>query len=211
MHFAVLGSVLLMGFLGSMHCGVMCGPLSCNFKNTKQFVSYHLGRLVSYSIIGFVLFTGSQFLLDNDSRQFKMVISLVFSGFFILFGLIQLNQIKWVKGRFSFFKLQFYLLKKNKKLIDRFPLVLGLLTGLFPCSWLYSFLFFSSQLRGASEVLLTVFIFWLSSLPAFMVFTGLLQGLIKKSPFSYQKIAGSMLIAAGLFSVVGHWVELFSP
>lgn len=208
MQYAIFSSVLLMGFLGSMHCGVMCGPLSCNLKNKNQFLSYHLGRLVSYISIAALLFLGSQYLLNTESRKLKLVISILFTLFFVIFGLIQLNFIRWPEGRFNFYKIQFFLLQKSKNLIDKFPVVLGLLTGLFPCSWLYSFFFFSTQLPKLTDAVIAIMLFWLSSLPAFLVVTSLLRELIRKSPYTYQKISGVILIIAGIFSVMSHWADI---
>jgi sulfite exporter TauE/SafE len=100
---------------------------------------------------------------------------------------------------------------KNKLLIDKFPVLLGLLTGLFPCGWLYSFVILASQMTTLTESVLVIFIFWLTSLPAFLVFTGFIAQLIRKSPVSYQRISAIVLIAAGLFSILGHWAEYLKP
>lgn len=208
MNWVLLGSVLLMGFLGSWHCGVMCGPLSCNFRKQKDFFSYHLGRLVSYVIIGSLLFYGSHFFLNSESRTLKVGSSLFFGVVFILFGLSQLNFIKSKQVQLKYFKFQFKIIEKNKDIAKRFPIVLGLLTGLFPCMWLYSFLILSSQVKSIDQSLLIIFLFWLSSLPAFVLVASFMQGLIRSAPLPHQKISAIVLILAGLFSVVGQWAEI---
>ena len=197
-----------MGFLGSWHCGVMCGPLSCNFSAKKQFLSYHIGRLISYLILGALLFLGTHFFIDSDSRPIKLLASLLFGGVFIFYGLTQLNILRKRPFLFKFYKMQFTLLEKNRALVNRFPLALGLLTGLFPCGWLYTFLMLSSQMKSIYESILIIMIFWASSLPAFLVFTGFMKALISGSPLRYQTISGYVLIVSGVLSILGHWAFL---
>lgn len=208
MQLALIGSTFIMGLLGSWHCGVMCGPLSCNFRKKEEFLTYHFGRLCSYLILAGVLFFGTQFFVNVESRFLKLLVSILFGVMFVYFGLIQLNVFKNNKFNFKYYKLQFKLLSKSKKWTNKFPVILGLLTGLFPCGWLYSFLLLSAQMKSLPQSLLLVFIFWLTSLPAFFVFTGFMQNLIKNSPVRYQTLSGLVLIAAGVLSILGHWAEL---
>lgn len=208
MHLAVMTSVLLVGFLGSWHCGVMCGPLSCNFRKKEDFLSYHVGRLISYLAVGGLLFVGAHFFIDADSRPIKIVTSILFGVIFILFGLNQLHFFKNQAFLFRYAKFQFKIVDHFKDISKKFPVVLGLLTGLFPCTWLYSFLFFSTQMKTLPEALTVIFLFWLTALPAFLVVTGFMQSLVKASPLSYQRLSGFILIFAGVFSIFGHWADI---
>lgn len=201
-------SALVLGFLGSWHCGVMCGPLCSNFKTRKDFYLYQSGRLLSYLLIGLILFFGTQYFLSVDSRPLKLVISILFGLLFLTFGLAQLQMIKYEIISKNWIKWQFKLMSKNRKYILKFPVLLGLFTGLFPCGWLYSFLLLSSQMKSLSASLFLILIFWLTALPAFAAMNGFMQKLIKSSPLSYQKISALILIIAGLFSIFGHWAEI---
>ncbi|MES2800976.1 MAG: sulfite exporter TauE/SafE family protein [Bdellovibrionota bacterium] len=201
-------SALVMGFLGSWHCGVMCGPLCCNFKTKKDFYFYQLGRLASYLVVGTVLFFGTHYFLTVDSRPLKLVASVFFGVLFITFGLAQINILKNDKLAKVWAKLQLALMRKYRKQIQKFPILLGLFTGFFPCGWLYSFLLLSTQMKSLSASLLVILIFWLTALPAFALLNGFMQKLIKSSPLSYQKISACILIIAGLFSILGHWSEI---
>lgn len=206
MQLALMGSFLIMGFMGSWHCAAMCGPLCGNFKNQNDFILYQLGRLLSYLIIGSILFYGTHYLLNVESRPLKLVITIIYGVIFILFGLTQLTLIKGNTVQFKYSLLQFKLVQKNRDLVKRFPAFLGLLTGLFPCAWLYSFLFLSTRMDTISHALFVIFIFWFTALPAFIAFTGFMQSLIKYSPISHQKISGIVLILAGILAIIGHWL-----
>lgn len=208
MDLALLGSVLILGFLGSWHCGVMCGPISCNFKSKPNFASYHIGRLISYLVLAGLLFMGQKYFVNVDSRPIKILASFSFAFLFIYFGLKQMSFFKTNALDFKFYKLQFKILAKNRDLSLKYPTILGLLTGLFPCMWLYSFLILASRMRSLSMVVLVVVFFWMTSLPAFFAVTTFTSALIKAAPISHQKISGFILMIAGLFSILGLWSEI---
>ncbi len=208
MTLAIITSALVMAFLGSWHCGVMCGPLSCNFKKSNDFVSYHLGRLISYLIVGSVLYSGTHYFLNAESRILKLVCSVIFGLLFILFGLRQLGLFKTKQIDFKIYKFHIRFLSNFKVLSLKFPIFLGFLTGLFPCAWLYSFLLLSTQMRSWLGAMLLIFIFWVAALPAFLVATRFMQRLIAASPSAYQKISAIVLILAGILSILGHWADV---
>lgn len=213
MEYGLLMSALIMGFIGSWHCGVMCGPLVCNFNKASQFFTYHIGRLISYLFLGSLLFFGFKYFTQIDSRPVRLAISLILGIVLILFGLHQLSLISNTqierKATSILVRGQFWLLRKTKSVSQKFPVILGLMTGFFPCSWLYSFLLLSSQMKTWSMSAGIIFVFWLTSLPAFVVFTGFMQSLIKRSPTQYQKISGIILIISGIFSILGHWSHIW--
>jgi len=58
----MLLSALILGFMGSLHCVGMCGPIAFmlpvdrknNVKKAFQISLYHTGRLMAYGLIGLV-------------------------------------------------------------------------------------------------------------------------------------------------------------
>jgi uncharacterized protein len=53
-------SALVAGVTGSLHCALMCGPLACatlpqREGRARAAVSWHLGRIVAYTLVGFAL------------------------------------------------------------------------------------------------------------------------------------------------------------
>ena len=59
----MLFSAIIFGLLGSFHCIGMCGPIAFmlpvdrtnNTKRILQVSFYHIGRLVTYGILGLLL------------------------------------------------------------------------------------------------------------------------------------------------------------
>lgn len=198
-------STLLMGFAGSFHCGLMCGPISCSIKNRKLIWSYHLGRLISYLTIASLLHLGFRYLINLESRLLKMSVAVFFLITFILFSIVQAG---WVHRS----DLQRTYLKAfwaSRSWFLKSPFLLGLMTGLFPCGWLHTFVFFSSQMPTLTGSLSLILIFWFSSLPILLTVNHTFQAVLRQAPASYQRIAGLVLIFAGFLSLAGHWLERF--
>lgn len=59
--YAGAASALVAGVTGSLHCALMCGPLACaglpaaGAERRRAAVGWHLGRVVAYSFVGFLL------------------------------------------------------------------------------------------------------------------------------------------------------------
>src|SRR5690606_24956009 len=86
-----------MGFFGSIHCAVMCGPLliavqgnqGVSWRQTCNKILYQLGRILTYGAIGFVLgMIGSLAVIQGGQQVLSIVPRLVLLalGFFYLRG-----------------------------------------------------------------------------------------------------------------------------
>jgi len=118
----ILLSLLSMGFFGGFtHCISMCGPLvvsqiSYNLTSTKledfhgfyklkkfALMSYHLGRITTYSLLGFL--TALIRIKFDDNNNFKF-----FSAFLIFIAIIFFISmfLKQNQNLFIFKKIKFY-------------------------------------------------------------------------------------------------------
>lgn len=79
-------SAIIVGFLGSFHCIGMCGPIAfmlpIDRKNTTkgffQIVSYHAGRLSTYSLIGLLFgFLGKGFYFFGFQQQLSIIVGVL--------------------------------------------------------------------------------------------------------------------------------------
>ncbi|MDT8347999.1 MAG: sulfite exporter TauE/SafE family protein, partial [Flavobacteriaceae bacterium] len=79
----MLYPAFLLGFLGSLHCLGMCGPIALLFPaggNTKlvrtlNILFYHSGRIITYALIGFLAGLIGQSLSLFISQQFISLLS----------------------------------------------------------------------------------------------------------------------------------------
>ncbi|WP_224487945.1 sulfite exporter TauE/SafE family protein [Robertkochia flava] len=144
-------SGLILGFLGSLHCAGMCGPIAFvlpldrkdPLKRFIQLMGYHLGRISSYALIGlfFGLLGRGLFISGMQQR-----LSLVLGVLMIVAALVP------VFSTFRGGKLltPFYMAVSRVKgalgerLKDRSPktlYTLGVLNGFLPCGLVYMALF----------------------------------------------------------------------
>lgn len=139
-------SAFFFGLLGSFHCIGMCGPIAFMLpvdrknksKKALQVFIYHFGRLLAYSIIGFIFgILGRNFVLFGYQQQLSIIIGLIM----ILAVLIPLK-----KESTNFILKPYYLfvskLKSKlgktfkKRSIDAF-FTIGILNGFLPCGLIY--------------------------------------------------------------------------
>ncbi|MHC4140188.1 MAG: sulfite exporter TauE/SafE family protein, partial [Planctomycetota bacterium] len=165
-------AIIAASIIGSIHCVGMCGALAmtAGAQSRKGLVYYHLGRLLGYFSVGALAgFLGSEFI--NSEMKYISLVSTVFLS--VSFLVIGFNIIK--KGQLhikqpAFLKL-FYqnrvgriLESKTSHSVSSF--LIGLLSPLLPCGWLYGFILIAVATNNPlwGGILLTSF--WIGTLPA---------------------------------------------
>ncbi len=209
----MLLSALALGFLGSLHCLGMCGPIAfllpldreSKAKKIAQLFIYHAGRLLAYGIIG-VLFGFLGKGLSIFGMQQKLSI-----GVGIMMILLVVIPSKYF-NKYSLSKPIYAVLGKvksklgaelKKKTPDAF-LTIGFLNGFLPCGLVYMALLgavaFGNQLQGGLYMIL----FGAGTIPlmSMVVFSkGLFSNPIKKK--IKKMIPIFVLLVGALFIVRG--------
>jgi len=207
-------SGLVLGFLGSLHCLGMCGPIAfmlpldreSKAKKLFQLGIYHAGRALSYGVLGLLFgFIGKGLYLFG----FQQKLSIVMGAVMILLVLIPATYLK----RFSMAKPVYRLISKVKSglgqaLKKRTPdtfLTIGFLNGFLPCGLVYMALIGAVALGSPIEGALYMALFGLGTIPlmtAAVFFGSLLKGqtkgLIKKAIPVFVVLIGMLFIVRGL-------------
>lgn len=181
---------LMMGFFGSLHCAVMCGPIVLGLPLKKQgwyavlqIAIYQLGRVSVYTLMGLLIgLLGSTIALFTRQE----VLSLVIGGFLIVFALMQLS------GKYLslFQKSQTWLLKPISKIMGKvyklpfWGFYAGILNGLIPCGMVYLALATSLNTESAQSGALFMFLFGLGTSPM-MIFISL-SGIYLRKYFRFN-------------------------
>ncbi|GAA4291786.1 sulfite exporter TauE/SafE family protein [Aestuariibaculum suncheonense] len=170
----MLWSAIIFGILGSFHCVGMCGPIafmlpvdrSHSVKKVAQISSYHIGRLLAYSIIGLLFgLIGKSFYLFGVQQQLSIAIGILM----ILIILIPTR----IFNRYNASQPIYMLISKvksalgkalKKKTADTF-LTIGFLNGFLPCGLVYMAVFAAITMPSALQSSLYMTLFGLGTMP----------------------------------------------
>ncbi len=134
----------LLGFIGSLHCAVMCGPImlslplqKTNFLSSAiQLLSYQFGRVLIYTLLGFAMG-----LIGNSISVFasQETLSFIVGSLLIIFTVLHFT------GKYAnaLSRLQAAMVNPISKLMGKlyglpfWGLFAGMLNGLIPCGMVY--------------------------------------------------------------------------
>jgi sulfite exporter TauE/SafE len=170
----MLWSALIFGLLGSFHCVGMCGPIafmlpvdrSNSITKVTQIFTYHLGRLLAYSIIGLAFgLVGKSLNIFGVQQQLSIFIGVLM----IIVVLIPVQTF----NKYNFSKPMYKVISKvksalgsalKKKTSDTF-LTIGFLNGFLPCGLVYMAIFASMAMQNAFQGSLYMALFGLGTIP----------------------------------------------
>ena len=165
---------LIFGVLGSFHCVGMCGPIAFVLpvdrnnpvKRILQLLSYHTGRLFTYSSIGLLFgFLGSRITLFGIQQYISIGIGVLM----ILAILLPAKRFANYNGTAFIYKWVGKLKSalgaelKRKSLDSLFTI--GFLNGLLPCGLVYMAVFGSLAAENAWQGALYMAFFGLGTIP----------------------------------------------
>jgi len=211
MTWALFLAAFSMGLFGSPHCLGMCGGIVTAFGLSMQHVSdskkngliltYHLGRLISYSLLGLIASVVGvaifQSIMSNSAPRIVLGAVLVLIGLAML-GLPLFNQLEKVGMRFW---QSLAPIRKKVFPIDNFgkALFAGLLWGFLPCGLVYGALMMAIAGNNIATGAALMFVFGLGTMPMLIATqktVGILQSSIKN--FRLRQINGVIMMLSGL-------------
>ena len=211
MTWALFLAAFSMGLFGSPHCLGMCGGIVTAFGLSMQHVSdskkngliltYHLGRLISYSLLGLIASLVGvaifQSIMSNSAPRIVLGAVLVLIGLAML-GLPLFNQLEKVGMRFW---QSLAPIRKKVFPIDSFgkALFAGLLWGFLPCGLVYGAPMMAIAGNNITTGAALMFVFGLGTMPMLIATqktVGMLQSNIKH--FRLRQINGVIMLLSGL-------------
>ena len=166
-------SAIIFGLLGSFHCIGMCGPIAFMLpvdrnkpvKKFFQILSYHFGRLLTYSLIGLLFgLLGKGFYFFGFQQQLSimvgvsMILVILFPKLFLKISFS--NRISKV-----ILKIKNNLGNELKKKGNDTFFTIGFLNGFLPCGLVYMAIFGALATSNAYEGSLYMFLFGLGTIP----------------------------------------------
>lgn len=210
----MLISAFLLGLLGSFHCVGMCGPIAFmlpvdrnnTYKKVTQISLYHIGRLLSYSIMGLVFgLIGKGLNLFGFQQQLSIIIGVIMI-IVILIPYKTFNKYNVSKPIYKVIsKVKSALGSALKKKTSDTFLTIGFLNGFLPCGLVYMAVFGAIAGGNAAEGSLYMAFFGLGTIPLMttaIYFSNFLKGAmrqkIQKAIPVFVVLIGVLFILRGL-------------
>lgn len=206
----LLGSALLLGLSGAGHCLGMCGGIASALSlggggGTAVTVSYHLGRVTSYTLLGGALGLAVGAV---DIAQWTIALRYLAGCLLIAMGLYMAD---WWRGMMALERIGARLWQPVQRLSRRWlpvhhwpqAFAVGLTWGFMPCGLIYSALAWSATAaQGPIQSGALMLLFGLGTLPA-MLGASLGAGRLRRylAAKSFRMIVALCLIAAGAWAL----------
>lgn len=215
----LIAAVFVASLLGSLHCAGMCGPLvafvlgdaqrQTTAERTVLHIAYHGGRLVAYSLAGALCgLIGAAVDLGAARWGLSQAAALLAGLMMIVVGLLSIARcaglrfLHWAAPS----SLRWLIAAGQRAALTLRPLpralVIGLLTALLPCGWLYLFAVVAagtgSPLRGAAVMAA----FWLGSVPILVALGVSVQALAGTLGRRLPLVAAVVILLLGVSTLV---------
>ena len=204
------GMLFLIGILTSVHCIAMCGGINLSqcipksagnedsrFGAFRSAVLYNLGRVISYTGIGFLLGLVGMLVGETTgagiSPFFQGILKMIAGVFMVIMGINMLGIFPWMR-RFQLQLPRFLVRNVNrKKAASSQPFVIGLLNGLMPCGPLQSMQIVALASANPFAGALSMLAFSLGTVPL-MLGLGSFVAMLGKRFSSKVMEAGAVLV-----------------
>lgn len=205
--------IFLIGLLASFHCVGMCGGIVmayttryCSSKgNKKSFswphLSYNLGRLLSYTLVGMLLGGIGSFFAVND--LFIGLITLIAGLFMIAVGLSLITKHSILEKITGILPSSFARMFSNQLHTSRprAPFVIGFLTGFMPCGPLQAMQIYSLASGSAINGGLSMAAYALGTVPLMFGFGNIISLFSQSRLRQVIKFSGIIVIILGLLTI----------
>ncbi|MGA9211939.1 sulfite exporter TauE/SafE family protein [Kaistella sp.] len=213
MEITLIISALGLGFASGFHCIGMCGPIALSMGLTKkqatnyylQNLTYQLGRIVTYALLGAILgIVGKGF----EMAGFQQYLTIAVGVLLILMAIFSFGG-KDFASKISFlskflFKIKMNLGKLLQKADYRSRFSTGILNGFLPCGMVYMALTASLASGGIWQGATFMALFGLGTLP--FMFAIVLLGNLMTAAFRIKIlkfVPVMMIVLGGLFILRG--------
>jgi hypothetical protein len=209
--FGALGTLFVASLLGSAHCAGMCGGfVAFGAASGASAPSYHLGRLITYLLLGALAGAAGAGVDWAGSWAGVPRLAAVLAGAaMIVWGAMALGRsfgLRIAAGPTgSPFKRLLFRIHRD---LGRTPpllrgAILGLSTTLLPCGWLYAFAVTAAGTGSALWGAATMGVFWLGTVPILVALGFGVQRAAGPLRAHLPRIGAVAVMAIGLVTLAG--------
>lgn len=209
MNLALLAGIVATSAVGSIHCVAMCGPLAGlhgGARSLRLAAMHSVGRLTTYALLGATAgLLGGALDLAGKLGNVQRIATLLAGSFVLAWGIYLLVRGRSVSAKAGSTKFGAALVQIRHKPPQLRAWLMGTLTGLLPCGWLWAFVVTAG---GSGSALFGAFImiaFWLGTVPAMVGLLGFAGPLFARIRARIPAITAVALIAVGLGTLAMRW------
>jgi len=215
---ALAGTVLASSVLGSAHCAGMCGGLALaasgpmgakDGSRTMRQAGYHVGRLVSYAVVGAIAGLVGAAVDDAGTLVGVQRVAAIVAGSMIaLMGVIAIARAVGLRVPAASVPMPMVRMAQRVHAATiRLPpnargLPLGLATPLLPCGWLYAFAAIAAASASLVLGVMVMAAFWLGTVPAVVIASNGARIAFARLGRAAPIVAGIAMIAVGLHAAL---------
>jgi len=215
---ALAGTVLASSVLGSAHCAGMCGGLALaasgpmgakDGSRTMRQAGYHVGRLVSYAVVGAIAGLVGAAVDDAGTLVGVQRVAAIVAGSMIaLMGVIAIARAVGLRVPAASVPMPMVRMAQRVHAATlRLPpnargLPLGLATPLLPCGWLYAFAAIAAASASVALGVMVMAAFWLGTVPAVVIASNGARIAFARLGRAAPIVAGIAMIAVGLHAAL---------
>jgi uncharacterized protein len=207
---ALLAGIVGTSVVGSVHCLAMCGPLvglHGGAKTTRLAIVHSLGRLTTYVVFGALAgLVGSAVDLAGRVGNLQRVATIVAAVTLVAMGVLQIVSLRVSRRRArTTSSFSAALVRIRPKSAARRAYLIGTLTGLVPCGWLWAFVIAAAGTASAQGGAAVMLAFWLGTVPAMVGMLRLAGPLVDRIRVRLPAVTAIALIAVGLGTLALRW------
>jgi sulfite exporter TauE/SafE len=213
----LVGAVLVASLLGSLHCAGMCGAIVALAVGIGQdrpaprgmlHAAYHMGRMASYTLLGAIAGAiGGAMNLGGEMLGLQTIAAWIAAVTIIALAITTLAREAGVRGLHV--PAPAWLGRAAKRALGgamRVPAVpragiIGLVTPLLPCGWLYAFAIVAAGTGDPARGAIVMLAFWAGTVPILLVVGGLVRAIGTRLTPRIRVAAAVLLLVLGLGSV----------
>lgn len=189
---AVCAGVFVASVIGSLHCLGMCGGFVA--ISNGGHLAYHGTRLVAYALLGA--------LLGSIGAAIGPTAAWIAGGFMIAWGLVAFARLLGARIRLP----EHGLAARLTRGISRRPpmlraAILGLVSGLLPCGWLWAFVILAGGTGSPLHGALVMASFWAGTVPALLALGLGLRHLAARFRRAIPWVSAAAVLLIGVFTI----------
>jgi len=205
--------MMLMGFMGSLHCIGMCGGLISAVSMSRPriwwsgLLVYQLGRVTSYTLLGLLVGIAGMAISAFGGDWIQRPLAVV-AGLLMIFFAMNLagwlpdslrRASLWVSRKTGLARLAQCVASDAR---SRGWYLLGLANGLLPCGLVYAALALAMAAEDTLTAMSMMTGFGMGTIPAMMVVPSLLRGMTPALRSRALRVAALLLLLVGVMTIL---------